>query len=341
MSINTLISQLKKSFTEELSHAKSTRQLEELKVSFLGKKGKIASLMSELRNASPEEKPLLGKLINDLKEEIEALLESAFAAAQGEELEKALEGEKIDISLPGRRRYLGRKHPLSQVMDQVLSILSEMGFSVQTGPDIELDYYNFEGLNYPPDHPARDMQDTFYLSEKYLLRSHTSNVQLRAMESHTPPIRIVAPGNVYRNETVSARSHVFFHQVEGLYVDQNVSLADLLATLKEFWSKLFSKEVEMRFRPSFFPFVEPGIEVDLACISCAKKGCRLCKQSGYLEVAGAGMVHPQVLKNGGIDPEVYTGYAWGMGIERIAMLLFGIDDIRLFFENDLRFLEQF
>ncbi len=215
-----------------------------------------------------------------------------------------------------------------------------MGFSVQYGPDIDSDYYNYEGLNFPPDHPARDMQDTFYITKEMLLRSHTSNTQLRVMENHKPPIRIIAPGTVYRNETISSRSHVFFHQVEGLYIDKNVSFADLFATMDEFWSKLFHTKVKTRFRPSYFPFVEPGLEVDVACTSCNGKGCRLCKQSGWLEICGAGMVHPEVLKNGGIDPEEYSGYAWGMGIERLAMLRYGIKDIRMFTENDMRFLDS-
>jgi phenylalanyl-tRNA synthetase alpha chain len=216
-----------------------------------------------------------------------------------------------------------------------------MGFSVQLGPDIDSDYYNFEGLNFPPEHPARDMQDTFYLTPQMLLRTQTTNIQLRTMESQKPPIRIIAPGKVYRNETITARSHVFFHQVDALYIDKGVTFADLLATLHEFLSRLFHQEVETRFRPSYFPFVEPGMEVDVRCLSCGGTGCMLCKYSGWLEVAGAGMVHPEVLKNGGIDPEVYSGYAWGMGVERIILLRHGVRDIRLFTENDMRFLEQF
>ncbi|MGE5196525.1 MAG: phenylalanine--tRNA ligase subunit alpha, partial [Anaerolineae bacterium] len=220
-------------------------------------------------------------------------------------------------------------------------VLSEMGFSVQYGPDIDSDYYNYEGLNFPKDHPARDMQDTFYIDPDTLLRSHTSNTQLRVMESHRPPIRIIAPGTVYRNEEISARSHVFFHQVEGLYIDKGVSLADLFSTMREFWTKLFKKAIETRFRPSYFPFVEPGLEVDIQCTSCQGGGCRLCKHSGWLEVAGMGMVHPEVLKNGGIDSEVYTGYAWGLGVDRLALLRYGIPDIRLLTENNIRFLSQF
>lgn len=227
------------------------------------------------------------------------------------------------------------------MLDEAIDILVGMGFSVQYGPDIETDYYNFEALNFAKDHPARDMHDTFYITSNILLRTHTSNTQVRVMETATPPIRVIAPGKCYRNEDVSARSHVLFHQIEGLYIDKEVTFADLLATLEEFFSKLLKQEVKMRYRPSFFPFVEPGMEVDVHCIVCGGSGCSVCKHTGWLEVAGAGMVHPEVLKSGGIDPEEYSGYAWGFGIERLAMLRYSIPDIRLFMENHLRFLQQF
>ena len=236
---------------------------------------------------------------------------------------------------------MGRKHPITQMLEKLLDILIGMGFSVQLGPDVDTDYYNFEGLNFAPDHPARDMQDTFYFSPELLLRTHTSNVQVHIMEEEKPPIRIVAPGRSFRNETISARSHVFFHQVEGIYIDKGVSFADLMATLEEFISKLFGEKIEARFRPSYFPFVEPGLEVDIRCTRCRGEGCRICKHTGWLEILGAGMVHPNVLKKANIDPEVYTGYAWGIGIERLAILFYDIPDIRLFTENNLRFLEQF
>lgn len=335
------VSALRKQFQSELGQVKHSKEVEQLKVKYLGKKGPVQDLMQHLRNAAPEQRPQLGQQINELKEEISHLCEQMLHTFSQAELARRLAEEKSDITLPGRRRHLGRAHPLTQMMDEILGILVGMGFSVQYGPDIDTDYYNYEGLNFPPDHPARDMQDTFYITKNYLLRSHTSNTQLRVMESHKPPLRIVAPGTVYRNETISARSHVFFHQVEGLYIDKNVSFADLFATMDEFLSKLFRSKVKTRFRPSYFPFVEPGLEVDVACTSCHGKGCRLCKQTGWLEILGAGMVHPEVLKNGGIDPEVYSGYAWGMGIERLTMLRYGIKDIRMFTENDMRFLEQF
>lgn len=335
------ITLLRENFKTELSTITSTVDAENLQQRYLGKKGPVQELMVSLRDCAADTRPAMGKLINDLKGELQELCSKALEALSARELAENIEKEKIDVTLPGRRRFIGRKHPLTLLRDEVLSILSQMGFSVQYGPDIDSDFYNYEGLNFPPDHPARDMQDTFYITKDLLLRSHTSNTQLRIMESHKPPIRISAPGTVYRNETISARSHVFFHQVEGLYVDEDVSFADLMTTMEEFWSKLFGKKVETRFRPSYFPFVEPGMEVDIACSSCQGKGCRLCKHTGWLEVAGAGMVHPEVLKNGGIDPEIYSGFAFGLGLERLAMLRYGMKDIRLFTENDLRFLSQF
>ncbi|NGX38286.1 MAG: Phenylalanine--tRNA ligase alpha subunit [Chlamydiae bacterium] len=335
------VSSLKKAFQEDLKGVKHSRDIEQLKVKYLGKKGPVQGLMLELRTVDPELRPRVGKVINELKGEIAHLCEQASTSFAQAEEKKQFEKEKIDVTIPGKRHFLGRQHPIRIMLNEVIDILIGMGFSVQYGPEIDSDWYNFEGLNYPDDHPARDMQDTFYVSEHFLLRSQTSNVQLRAMETHNPPIRIIAPGTVFRNENISARSHVFFHQVEGMYIDRDVSFADLFATMEEFWSKLFKKSIEARFRPSYFPFVEPGMEVDLKCTACAGKGCRLCKQSGWLEVCGAGMVHPEVLKNGGIDPDEYSGYAWGMGIERLAMLRYGINDIRMFTENDMRLLAQF
>lgn len=335
------IQEIRKEFEKELSALHSSKEVEQLKVKYLGKKGCVQELLVSLRTCSPEERPLLGKVVNDLKEELSSVLEQAIKGFLAIEEGKRIEAEKLDITLPGRKRFQGRKHPIYLFRDKLIAILSQMGFSVQYGPDMDSDYYNYEGLNFPEDHPARDMQDTFYISPDLLLRSHTTNVQLRVMETHKPPIRIIAPGTVYRNETISARSHVFFHQIEGLYVDKNVSFADLFSTMSEFLSKLFEQSVEIRFRPSYFPFVEPGVEVDMRCTSCGGAGCPLCKHTGWLEVAGAGMIHPEVLKNGGIDPEEYSGYAWGLGIERLAMLLYGVKDIRAFTENDLRFLSQF
>jgi phenylalanyl-tRNA synthetase alpha chain len=299
--------------------------------------------MVALRDLAPDERPKMGQAINALKTEFSLLCEQALKSFSQNEVARRLEEEKLDISLPGRHAFMGRCHPIRQMMDEMIAIFAEMGFTVQYGPEIDSDYYNFEGLNFPKDHPARDMQDTFYVAPDQLLRTHTTNVQLRVMESHRPPIRVIAPGTVYRNENVSARSHVFFQQIDGLYIDKEVTFSDLFATMNTFCAKLFNRAVETRFRPSFFPFVEPGLELDLKCTACDGDGdgCRLCKQTGWLEILGAGMVHPTVLRNGGVDPEHYNGFAWGLGVERLALLRYGIPDIRLLSENDLRFLEQF
>ena len=297
--------------------------------------------MKALRDVPSEERPAVGKYINDLKEHVAGEIAEAQTRLIQQEEGQRLAHENIDVTLPGRSRYPGRKHIITQVLDEMLDILIGMGFSVQYGPDIDTDYYNFEALNFAADHPARDMQDTFYISDKVLLRTHTSNIQARVMETTQPPIRIIAPGKAYRNETITARSHVFFQQIELFYVDTDVTFADLQATMTEFLTKLFNTEVETRFRPSYFPFVEPGMEVNLRCLSCQGAGCPLCKHTGWLEIAGAGMIHPEVLKNGNIDPEVYTGFAWGMGVERLILLKNDVTDIRLFSENDMRFLRQF
>lgn len=336
-----IIGKLREQFHSELEAIATTSDLEILKVKYLGKKGPIQEFMKELKEVPVDQKPIAGKLINDLKEKIAEEISAKHSTLIEVEDKERLLQEKIDVTLPGRRRYPGRKHIITQVLDEMTDILRGMGFSVQYGPDVDSDYYNFEALNFPPDHPARDMQDTFYVAPNVLLRTHTSNIQARVMESQKPPIRVITPGKVYRNETVTARSHVIFHQVEALYINTDVTFADLLSTMKEFLSKVFQEPVEVRFRPSYFPFVEPGMEVDIRCLSCRGAGCGLCKHTGWLEVAGAGMVHPEVLKNGGIDPEVYSGFAWGLGVERLILLKYGVNDIRMFTENDMRFLEQF
>lgn len=332
---------LKNEFDSELQNAANTAGLENVKVKYLGKKGPIQDLMKSLKDVSAEDRPAIGKFINDLKEHISQAIEQKQSQLVASEVAERLGKENIDISLPGRRTFAGRKHIINQVLDEIVDILIGMGFSVQSGPDIDTDYHNFEALNFAADHPARDMQDTFYIAPNVLLRTHTSNVQVRVMESNQPPIRVIAPGKVYRNETITARSHVFFQQVEAIYIDKDVSFADLQVTMNEFLSKLFHSEVETRFRPSYFPFVEPGMEVDLRCLSCKGAGCPLCKHTGWLEIAGAGMVHPEVLKNANIDPEVYSGFAWGLGVERLVLLKHGVNDIRMFTENDTRFLRQF
>ncbi|MDJ0651470.1 MAG: phenylalanine--tRNA ligase subunit alpha [Simkaniaceae bacterium] len=335
------IEDLKQAFQLEIEKVRHTKELEMLRIKYLGKKSPIQALMQDLRTCSPEQRPEMGKRINTLKQDVSAQIDTHFKTLEAQELFVRLSKEKVDITLPGRRKTLGKKHPLSQMLDEVIEILIGMGFSVQESPEIETEYYNYGGLNYPSDHPARDMQDTFYITPDILLRSHTTSIQQHMMENASPPIRILSSGKCYRNETITARSHVFFHQVDVLYIDKDVTFSDLLATTEEFYTKIFKQKIELRVRPSYFPFVEPGMEVDIKCTACGRSGCPLCKHTGWLEVAGAGMVHPNVLKAGGVDPEVYSGYAWGGGIERLFMLRHGISDIRLFTENDLRFLSQF
>lgn len=341
MNLHESIQSLKTEFLSDLNQVKSSNDLENLKVKFLGKKGPIQNLMKMLKDVSNEERPAVGKEINDLKDYLSSQVDQLKDKLVMKEETEQLQKEALDITLPGRKRSVGRKHPLTQALDNIIQILIGMGFSVQYGPDIDTDYYNFEVLNFPPDHPARDMQDTFYISPNVLLRTHTSNIQARVMQENKPPIRIIAPGKAYRNEAISARSHVFFHQIEAVFVDKNVTFSDLFSTMDEFLKKLFKTGIDTRFRPSYFPFVEPGLEVDVRCVVCEGKGCAICKHSGWLEIAGAGMIHPEVLKNCEIDPEEYSGYAWGMGLERLVMILNGVQDIRNFTENDLRFLRQF
>ncbi len=335
------IAEIRSQFFMELEKVCYAKDVEALKIRYLGKKSPLRGLMQELKECKEEERPQFGKMINDLKEEIFHHLDHVLQRLLFSEENSKVSQEKIDITLPGRKRFLGHMHPVTLMLKKATDILIHMGFSVQLGPDVDSDYYNFEALNFPFDHPAREMQDTFYLNTETLLRTHTSNVQVRTMEKYKPPIRVIAPGRCFRNETISSRSHILFHQLEGFYIDKEVSFADLFATMEEFWSRLFEKKVKTRFRPSYFPFVEPGLEVDVHCTSCNGGGCKLCKYSGWLEVCGAGMIHPEVLQAGGIDPEIYSGYAWGMGIERQIMLLYGIDDIRKFTENDIRLLSQF
>jgi phenylalanyl-tRNA synthetase alpha chain len=341
MNFSEEIGQLRTRFLQDLRETGTAKDIEDLKVKYLGRKGPIQSLMLGLKGCHAEERPHFGKLINDLKEELVLHCDNSLLRLSEEELQERLSKESIDSTLPGRRPNLGRVHPLTQMHDQAVDILIGMGFSVRLGPNVDTDYYNFGALNFPKDHPARDMQDTFYITAEWLLRTHTSTVQIHTMEGFAPPIRIIAPGRCYRNETISSRSHVFFHQIEGLYIDRHVTFADLFATMQELWSKLLGEQVVTRFRPSYFPFVEPGVEVDVRCTACRGSGCRLCKETGWLEVCGAGMVHPNVLKNCNIDPEIYSGYAWGLGIERLALLQREIPDIRMFTQNDLRFLSQF
>jgi phenylalanyl-tRNA synthetase alpha chain len=320
--------------------AASSSELESLRVKYLGRSGALTQILKSLGTLPAEERPLVGAAANEAKRELESLLDARLAAALEAERRRQRERARPDLTLPGRRPARGSLHPLTRVRDEIVRVFMGLGFSVAEGPQIETDFYNFEALNIPRDHPARDMQDTFYLSHDTLLRTHTSPVQIRTMRAQAPPVRIIVPGVVYRRDADITHSPMF-HQVEGLAVDVNVTMADLKGTLELFARELFGARSKIRFRPSFFPFTEPSAEVDVVCFLCGGDGCRVCKQSGWLEILGSGMVHPNVLRNVGYDPEAVTGWAFGMGIERIAMLKYGVDDIRLFFENDLRFLEQF
>ncbi len=332
------LNKIKTQALEAIESTSCEEDLEDIRVKVLGRKGELTMVLKAIGGLPPEERPEVGQLANRLKREIEQSIKTRRNALK--DLHKRPRVEGLDLTLPGRRRQLGRLHPITQVMGEICYIFERMGFTVVHGPEIELDFYNFEALNIPPDHPARDMQDTFYIDDKVLLRTHTSPIQIRAMESQRPPLRIIAPGKVYRCD--SDISHTpMFHQVEGLMVDRDISFAGLKGVLTSFIQQIFDPDTPVRFRPSFFPFTEPSAEVDIQCVMCKGKGCRLCSHTGWLEVLGAGMVHPEVFRRVGYDTEEFTGFAFGLGIERIAMLKFGIDDIRLFYDNDLCFLQQF
>jgi phenylalanyl-tRNA synthetase alpha chain len=324
----------------ELDSAISKEELLSIRTKYLGRKGLLTSILRGLGSVSAEERPLIGKLSNEIKEDLSSKIDSAIERIESGQRNRTLPAEKIDVTLPGRKIKLGRIHPINQIAEEICDILKGLGFSVVEGPEIEQDYYNFEALNIPKDHPARDMQDTFYVSDNIVLRTHTSPVQIRVMEKQKPPVRIICPGKVYRCD--SDISHTpMFHQIEGLLVDKGISFSDLKGVLTSFARQVFGKDTALRFRPSFFPFTEPSAEVDIQCVMCGGTGCRVCGQSGWLEILGSGMVHPEVFRTVGYDPEEVTGFAFGMGLERIAMLKYGVSDIRLFYENDLRFLQQF
>jgi len=332
------IENVRRAFADDIAGAGTPEQLEALRVKYLARKGMIASLFDSLRSVPDSEKPELGKLLNELRKYAQSAYDAKLnmpGAAKGPDV-------LFDATLPGRPRPVGTKHPVIQTMDEFKRIFQNMGFSVVTGPEIESDYYNFEALNFPADHPARDMQDTFFISgTSVLLRTHTTPVQVRIMEKQKPPVRAIMPGRVYRNEATSARSLVLFHQVDGIYVDRGVTFSELKGTLVAFAKQYYGSSLRYRFRPSFFPFTEPSAEMDITCYLCGGKGCRVCKNSGWLEIVGSGMVHPNILKRVGYDPEKVSGYAFGFGVERPLLLRHGIDDIRILYENDLKFLRQF
>ncbi len=325
----------------QLEKCNTAAELEALRVRYLGKKGELTALLRGMGALAPEERPKMGALVNEARGEIEAAMEEKVAALEQAELDRRLQEEQLDVTVPGVSAPMGKKHPLSQVLDEIKDIFLGMGFQIATGPEVELDHYNFEALNMPKNHPARDTQDTFYITENILLRTQTSPMQVRVMEKQQPPIKVIAPGRVYRSDEVDATHSPLFHQIEGLVVDKGIRMSDLKGTLELFAKRLYGEEAVVRFRPHHFSFTEPSAEMDIRCFSCGGKGCRLCKGEGWIEILGAGMVHPKVLAGCGIDPEEYSGFAFGLGLERIVMRRYNIDDLRLFFENDLRFLEQF
>jgi phenylalanyl-tRNA synthetase alpha chain len=325
-------------FDEDILNAKNLKQLEDIRIKYLSRNGLVAKLFEELKSVPKEDKPSLGKTLNTVRDKISGKFNSTKTQFESSSKEKDID---IDLSLPSLKNIIGSKHLLTQTLDEIKSIFKGMGFSVFEGPELESDYNNFEALNFPADHPARDMQDTFFINKDFVLRTHTSPVQIRVMNDYKPPVRAIMPGRVYRNEAVSTRSYCMFHQVEGLYVDTDVTFAELKGTLVSFARQFYGEGLNYRFRPSFFPFTAPSAEMDITCYLCHGKGCKVCKQTGWLEVLGCGMVDPNVFNFVNYDSDKYTGYAFGMGIERTAMLKYGLTDIRVFFENDLRFLKQF
>ncbi len=332
---------IRRAAEKELGQAASRQTLEDLRIRYLGKKGELTSILKQMGTLSAQERPVIGQLANEIRTRIEDELTGRAAEIEKAETEKRLQREKIDVTLPGKRHELGHKHPLSLELDEIKEIFVGLGFDIVSGPEVEYDYYNFEALNIPKDHPARDTQDTFYISDSILLRTQTSPVQVRTMERQKPPIRIISPGRVYRSDAVDATHSPLFHQIEGLVVDKGITFANLKGTLETIIRRMYGEDSVVRFRPHHFPFTEPSAEVDVQCFNCHGEGCRLCKGEGWIEILGCGMVHPKVLSNCNIDPEVYSGFAFGMGLERLVMRKYSIDDLRLFYENDVRFLKQF
>ncbi|OIN84930.1 phenylalanine--tRNA ligase subunit alpha [Francisella sp. TX07-6608] len=335
-----IVEQMKDKALAELNLVKDKKSLDDIRVKYLGKKGELTEMMKLIATLPNDEKPKLGQAVNIAKQALQEAINLKLANFEEQELNEKLVQEKIDVTLSGVGQNQGSLHPVTKTLNRIEAFFKQNGFAIEFGPEIESDYYNFETLNIPSHHPARAMHDTFYIDETHVLRTHTSGVQIRTMEKQQPPIRIIAPGRVYRCDSDITHTPMF-HQVEGLLVDKNVSFADLKGLLHAFLNSFFEKDLKVRFRPSYFPFTEPSAEADIECVMCDGKGCRVCKHTGWLEVLGCGMVHPKVLKAGNVDPEKYQGFAFGMGVERLSMLRYGIDDLRMFFENDLRFLKQF
>lgn len=335
------IEEIRKAAKDKLVEIQNLQELQDLKVKYLGKKGELTSMLKGLGALSAEERPKIGSRVNEVRDEIEKSMQEAENKIKAKMLEQRLEKEKIDVTMPSRNVNLGSVHPITQIIDEVKEIFLGMGYSIADGPEVETTHYNFDQLNTPADHPARDLQDTFYITEDVILRTQTSPVQARVMENQKPPIKIICPGAVYRSDTLDATHSPVFHQIEGLVIDKNIKMSDLKGTLEMFAKNCLGPNTKIRFRPHHFPFTEPSAEADVSCFVCGGKGCRVCKGEGWIELLGCGMVHPNVLKNCGIDPEEYSGFAFGFGVERIAMAKFGIDDLRLLYENDARFLKQF
>ena len=335
--------EIKKEAFEKLEQASTVKEIQDIRISYLGKKGLITDVLRGMGKLPAEERPVVGQYANDVRNEIVSKMEERQKELEALAIEKRLEEETIDISLPGRPVRIGNHHPLTAVIEEIEDLFLGMGFLIAEGPEVESDYYNFEALNLPKNHPARDMQDSFYITEDILLRTHTSPVQARTMETYQGkgPVKVICPGKVYRRDTDDATHSHQFTQIEGLVVDENIRMSDLKGVLETFAKEIFGQDRDIRLRPSFFPFTEPSVEMDISCFKCGGKGCNVCKGTGWIEILGAGMVHPNVLRMSGFDPEKYTGFAFGMGPERIAMLKYGIDDIRHFYQNDIRFLKQF
>ena len=326
---------------KELQEVSTLAELDAVRIKYLGKKGELTAILKQMGKLSAEERPVIGQLANEIRGDIEEKISEGTQIIKEKLLEAKLKSEKIDVTLPAQRKALGHKHPLSIVLDEVKDIFYGMGFSVASGPEVEWDYYNFEALNIPKNHPARDTQDTFYITENMLLRTQTSPCQIRVMEKQKPPIRVIAPGRVYRSDAVDATHSPIFHQIEGLVVDKSITMADLKGCLETFAKSLYGEDTKIRLRPHHFPFTEPSCEIDVSCFNCGGKGCPMCKGEGWIEILGGGMVHPKVLRGCGVDPEEYSGFAFGIGLERLVMFRFNIDDMRLLYENDIRFLSQF
>ncbi len=335
------LEQIKGSALAAIAGAETEQALEEVRVRFLGKKGELTAILRGMGAVAPEDRPKIGAMVNTIRAEIEESLSARFGDLKAQSMERKLREERIDVTMPAPEKKVGKLHPITQTRNRMVEIFTGMGFEIAEGPEVESTYFNFDALNAPADHPSRDDTDTFYFSENVLLRTQTSPVQIRSMEGKIPPIRMISPGRVYRSDVADATHSPMFHQCEGLVIDKGITMGDLKGTLATFAKAMFGERTRIRFRPHHFPFTEPSAEVDVSCFVCGGKGCRLCKGEGWIEILGAGMVHPNVLRAGGIDPDVYSGFAFGMGIERVAMTMFGINDLRLMCENDARFLEQF